>query len=282
MKKILLSLFTISLLMSCSTTKLNSYGTVNSNAYQKIKTQAELAHLEITKASSPRTIAMSSIDISGISGTELIIEQLLKLPDYLGKIIKDRKKKFTQTYKAKNTLDFETEVANSKKSYDINLPELNFSRKIFSKSIETNALELSLTPKLIDEKSLFVFKIIDVNMTYTKSKSTKKYPFVNLNIVIKCTYYDKQDDSSFVEKTHTANSIVVPFKNGLDFGSVYNGINIYSDPFKVQGLKTIEVEVTEINPYYLKLEEMETNLTENKDDLSTILTKLTELIKAKE
>jgi hypothetical protein len=282
MKKIILLLAVFSLI-SCSTTKLNSYGKINNNSYQKIKTQAEIISLKITSVNYNLNGGVNNNRVESLSSfslSDLIIEQVLKIPDYIGKIIKDRKKKYTQNYKTKTTLDFLT--GPYKKESIIKLPKLDFRRKIFTADTTTNnknAIQLEFIPKPIND-SLFVFKLDTININYTKAKTTKKYPFVNLIIEIKATYYEKDDNGVYNEKEYTAQSIKLPVKNGLNLNTMIDEYPIYSDPFKINDLRMIEITVTETNPYYIKLEELETNLTENKGDLTTILTKLTELIKS--
>ncbi|MFD1064037.1 hypothetical protein ACFQ1Q_12340 [Winogradskyella litorisediminis] len=265
-------------LCSCSSTKLNSYGINKENNFEKIKTKADFNYLKIT--SSDITIP-NRADINPDSNgfvSDILVSQLLKLPDYIGKIIKDRKKKFKQNYSAKNTLDFKTNHTDT----TVSLPELEFERSIFIENVndKNQALKLNFNPVLIDDK-MFAFKLDDAILSYSKAKTTSKYPFVTLNIIIKCSYFDKESGGIDSEKEIASQNMVIPIGINQKFKTVYNDVVLLSDPFEICGLKTIEIEITEINPYYLKLDELETNLNENSENLTDILTKLTELIKAK-
>lgn len=270
------------LLCSCSTTKLNSYGRIGEKSYKKIKTQAEFVHLNISKQiykDKSYKADTSKIGLESFITSELIIEQILKIPDYLGKIIKDRKKKYTQTYLARNTVPFKTEMIKNETEVKLHLPKLKLTRTIFTNFKETNnkkAIEIEFDAVAIDD-SLFVFRLADVKSGYTKAKTTEKYPYVNLLIDIKGFYYD-QLNGKIKEQAYSAKTIVVPVRNDKDTKELYDSFEVYSDPFKIEGLKIIEIKITEINPYHLKLEELESNFTANEEDINNLLKKLTELI----
>ncbi|MBO3116245.1 hypothetical protein J4050_05765 [Winogradskyella sp. DF17] len=270
------------LLCSCSTIKLNSYGKIGEKSYQKIKTQAEFVHLKITEH---RTSALTNVDEENNISSEsfdpsgLIIEQIVKIPDYLGKIIKDRKKKYTQTYTARNTVPFKTGVIDNDTGDSIALPKLELTRTIFTNAKETNnksAMRIQFDAIPIDD-SLFVFSLKDIKSSYTKAKTTEKYPYVNLLIEIKGTYYSLVN-GKIKEQAQDANTIIVPVRNHTDTKELFKNSKIYSDLFKIDGLKTIEVKITEINPYHLKLEELESNLSANQEDINNLLQRLKELL----
>lgn len=282
MRPIVIAVLLTITLCSCSTTKLNSYGKIGNKSYQKIKTQAEFVHLKIREH---RTAALTTVDDENNIGLEnfepsgLLIEQLLKIPDYLGKIIKDRKKKYTQTYTARNTLSFKTGVIENDSAKSLVLPELELTRTILTNNKETNgksAMQIQFDALPIDD-SLFVFSLKDIKSSYTKAKTTEKYPYVNLLIEIKGTYYNPVN-GKIKEQSQESNTIIVPVSNNIPAKKLFKSLEIYSDPFKITGLKTIEVKITEVNPYHLKLEEMENNLTANQEDINNLLQKLTELI----
>lgn len=284
MKKLILIFTTIFIITSCSTTKLNSYG----ENYKKIKTQAELVSLKISdtiftgNAIITQANNSNSFNILGnIISSDLIINQLEKIPSYINRIIKDSKKKYTQNYNANNTLTFKTGFEND----ILKLPNLDFRRKIFYDNKQADAIKIKFSPHPINGKkfkntdTLFVYKLNDIIINYTKAKTTKNYPFVDLNIEIKAKYYEKDSDNKISEKEYTSSNINLPVKNGIIFDRFIIDYPIYSKPFKINNLKMVEIKVIETNPYYLKLEELESNLTENKEDLSGLFKELSKLLK---
>jgi len=272
MKKVVVVILGM-LVISCSTSKLKSYGKRGNDHYATFKTQAEFTSLKVNLYKESENIAAEKAFISGFYG--IILDQLVKIPSYVKKGIKNTKKKYTQKYTAHNSLTFNT----NKDS----LPSLELHRKIFynknDETINEVASIIKFIPIHIDNNPLFVFKLDSIKMNYTKAKTTKKDPFVNLVIEIKATYSEKDLNGKLVAKEYQSKNIVLPVRNGVNFNDILNDHAIYSSPFKIEGLKNIEVTVTETNPYFLKLEELESIVSDNEEDLSSFFKELANLLK---
>ncbi|MFK5878808.1 MAG: hypothetical protein QM478_04840 [Flavobacteriaceae bacterium] len=278
---IILGLFII----SCSTSKLKSYGEKESDKYATIKTQAEYTSLKIDLYKESENTVTEEYSISGFYG--IILDQIVKIPSYIQRGIKNRKKKYTQKYAAHNSLTFETvkyaKRDTNKKNPIFTLPSVKLKRKIFynknGETINEVASTIKFIPIHIENDPLFVFKLASIDMKYTKAKTTKKYPFVNLVIEIKATYLEKDANDKLVAKEYKSKNIVLPVRNGVNFNDILNDHNIYSSPFIIEGLRNIEVTVTETNPYFLKLEELQTMVGDNEEDLSNFFGELSKLLK---
>ncbi|WP_298880706.1 hypothetical protein [uncultured Polaribacter sp.] len=269
MKKIIILFFTI-LLSSCSSTKLNSY---DSN-FIKRKTQAEFVHLNIIKKETPETLEINKNFSTAITGE--IINQIIKIPDYVGKIIKNNKKKYKQNYSARNSITFPITETNNNDIVTIkNLPIINLTRKVFIEDSLYTALNLRFNPiNLKNGFMLFQFDSDKSKIKYTKAKTTKNYPFVDLRIEIKGFYIEKED-TSISENEITSKEIIIPFKNGMKFSDILTAKEkIYSSPFKIQNLMALEITVNETNPFYIKLEELETKSDENTEELTELIRRL--------
>jgi len=268
---IVLGLFVI----SCSTSKLKSYGKKGSNNYATFKTQAEYTSLTIETYKKSEDKISAQAFVSSFYG--IILDQIVKIPSYIQRGIKNSKKKYTQTYTAHNSLTFETNTDS--------LPSFELQRKIFynknGKTINEIASTMKFIPIHIDNDPLFVFKLESINMKYTKAKTRKKYPFVNLVIEIKATYLEKGTNNKLVAEEYISKNIILPVRNGVNFNDILDDHAIYSSPFKIHGLRNIEVTVTETNPYFLKLEELETMVGDNEQDLSKFFEELSNLLKKK-
>ncbi len=272
MKNFLLILSIILLFFSCSSTKLNSYN----SKFVKQSTQAEFIHLSIEKD--------NSVDISGqfntlfkSSITTEAINQIIKIPEYVGKIIKNSKKKYKQEYSAKNSITFKLAKKINDGSIEIkNLPVLNLTRKVYIKDTLKTALELKFKPvNLNNGFMLFQFDSENSKINLTKAKIKPSYPFVNLSVTIKGFYIDLKDNN-ITENEISSKEIIIPFKNGIDFSKLLNNNKIYSSPFKIQNLMAIEISVNETNPYYIKLNELETKSDENSEELTELIRRLLE------
>ena len=276
---IILGLFII----SCSTSKLKSYGENEHDNYATIKTQAEYTSLKIDIYKKTENKILAQTFVSGFYG--IILDQLVKIPSYIKKGIKNTKKKYTQTYTAHNSLTFSNgeSVYTSPPDTIFRLPSLELQRKIFynknGETIDEMASTIKFIPVHIDNDPLFVFKLEPIIMKYTKAKTTKKYPYVNLVIEIKATYLEKDANDKLVAKEYQSKNIVLPVRNGVNFNDILNDYDIYSSPFKIEGLRSIEVTVTETNPYFLKLEELQTMVGDTEEDLSVFFGELAKLLK---
>ena len=276
MKKVVL-LFGLFVFISCTNSKLISY----KNNFKKTKTQAEFVYLKI-KEDSTLTDEKSNNKafIETLVGAE-IINQIVKIPDYVGKIIENNKVKYTQMYMARNSIDFplidSIRIEKGKESIFVKrlkLGEIELIRKISINDSIFDAIKLNFTPKNLNNGfMLFKFNPENSNINFTKAKTTKSYPFVNLRIVIKGFYIDN-DGNGITENEVVSKEMIIPFKNAANFKEFLNGIEIYSTPFKIQNLMALEIEVNETNPYYIKLEEIDSKFDENSNELTEILKRL--------
>ena len=193
----------------------------------------------------------------------------------MGKIIKNNKKKYKQNYTARNSITFPITDTVNKVVIIKNLPIIHLTRKIFISDSLNTALKLRFNPiNLKNGFMLFQFDSEKSLMEYTKAKTTKNYPFINLRIIIKGFYIEK-DGNSISENEISSKEIIIPVKNGMKFSDILSEKeNIYSSPFKIQNLMALEVTVNEINPYYIKLEELETKSDENSDELTGLIRRL--------
>ena len=82
------------------------------------------------------------------------------------------------------------------------------------------------------------------------------------------------DGNGITENEVVSKEMIIPFKNAANFKEFLNGIEIYSTPFKNQNLMALEIEVNETNPYYIKLEEIDSKFDENSNELTEILKRL--------
>lgn len=264
----------ILILYSCGSNKLVSYN----DKFKKVPTQAELVTLNISEFKPETQNTSTILSIKRLEDAKILntlIDQIPKIPQYVGKIIKNSKKKYNQSYKARNTIAYE--IINSKDSTVI-LPKLELERRIFIQGLkkDTTAIKISLTPQYLDN-GLFVFKLEEIKMNYSKAKIKAKYPFVNVSVSIKGIYIQEKDNKLEEVEVDTK-EIIFPIKHGESILSEMK-INLFSDPLKIKNLRAIEVSVGETNPFFVKLEELEDNLDENKDLLDDLLKTITEKLK---
>ncbi|WP_298550799.1 hypothetical protein [uncultured Algibacter sp.] len=216
----------------------------------------------------------SSMTLTKADGlTSFLVGKVAKIPDYITQYLKKRKLKFTANYEAKNALIF----ASNKSS----LPKLIFKRSFYNQvnKIATNAMELTLIPEMVQDEKFLVFKVGKLSFEYSKAKIKTKAPRINLLVEI-TAYYSKAKDNSTLEKTESKSSaIIIPVDLSVKDQITSNISNKLSDVFIADGISEISVKVTEINPYKLKLEELESFITDNNEDLSGLFSELSKLLK---
>jgi len=272
--KNLVLLSSLLMLFSCTSSKLISYG----NDFEKTKTQAEFVYLEIEEDTTLTKDSSNKAFIETLVGAE-IINQIVKIPDYVGKIIENNKVKYTQMYMARNSITFPLiDSIKTKKGKDsivkVTLQNLNLIRKISINDKISEAIKLSFSSKNLNNGfMLFKFNPNESIINFTKAKTSKSYPFINLRVVIKGFYIDN-DGNGITENEVVSKEMIIPFKNSTNFKEFLNKINIYSTPFKIQNLMAIEIEVNETNPYHIKLEEIDSKFDENSSELTEILKRL--------
>ena len=272
MKNILILLFISILITSCSSTKLNSYN----EKYVKKPTQAEFTFLSIEKETETEMLGQLDTRFKSTITTEAI-NQIIKIPEYVGKIIKNNRKKYKQEYFARNSIKFPLidKIEDNKLNVK-SLPILTLTRKVFIKDTLKTALKLRFKPhNLKNGFMLFKFDAENSKINLTKAKIKKSYPFVNLNITIKGFYIDLAGDN-ITESEISSKEMIIPFKNGIDFSQLLNNQEIFSSPFKIQNLMAIEILVNETNPYFIKLEELESKSDENSEELTELIRRLLE------
>jgi hypothetical protein len=275
MKKIVLFICLITF-VSCSSSKLNSYG----KNFEKTKTQAEFVYLEIEKSAVKITETKDKAFVKTLIGSE-IINQIVKIPDYIGKIIENNKVKYTQMYMAQNSITFplidSIKTLSGKDSIftkRITLPKVKLIRKISINDTVFEAIKLNFIPvNLNNGFMVFKFNPEKSNINFTKAKTTKSYPFVNLRVIIKGFYIDN-DGKGISENEVVSKEMIIPFKNSTNFKEFLNEIEIYSSPFKIKNLMALEIEINETNPYHIKLEELDKKYDENSSELAEILRRL--------
>lgn len=204
--------------------------------------------------------------------TSFLIGKVAKIPDYITQYLQKRKLKFTSTYEAKNTLSF----ASSKEF----LPKLTFKRYFFTKSnIKEKAVHLVLCPKLVQNEKYLVFNIESLEYKYSKAKLKKKAFRINLLVEITLYYTKTINKINTIEKTESKSSaIIIPASLNTETQNIDIISSKLSDTFIADDISEIQVKITEINPHKLKLEELESFLTTNKEDLSGLFKELSKLL----
>jgi hypothetical protein len=205
--------------------------------------------------------------------TGFVVDKIAKIPSYISQYLKNRKKKFTANYEAKNTLEC------SSTTYKID--KITFKRDFFSKTSTNaiNAMYLELEPTIVQDKKFIAFKVKKLDYDYSKAKVKTKAPFINLLVEIK-VFYAKPKENNTLEKTEMkSSSIIIPVDLRKKKQDVTLMKNKLSDVFLPNGITEISVSITEINPYKLKLEALESFLNDNKDDLSGLFGELSKLLK---
>ncbi len=205
--------------------------------------------------------------------TGFVVDKIAKIPSYISQYLKNRKKKFTANYEAKNTL-----VCSSTTH---KIDKITFKRDFFSKTSTNaiNAMYLELEPTIVQDEKFIAFKVKKLDFDYSKAKVKSKAPFINLLIEIK-VFYTKPKENNTLEKTEMkSSSIIIP----VDLRKKKQDVTLISgklsDVFLPNGITEISVSITEINPYKLKLEALESFLNDNKDDLSGLFGELSKLLK---
>lgn len=239
------------------------------------KSVSDISILKIDEEPLGRKLFDSEEDSFSITSelTSFLIGKVAKIPEYITQYLQKRKLKFTANYEAKNTLAF----TSSKTS----LPKLTFERYFFKKeNKKERALSLVLQPELVQEDKYLAFKVHSLSYNFSKAKLKKKASRINLLVEITLTYAKKSKESNTIEKTESKSAALIIPASLLSENQNTDIINTkLSDVFIADNISEISVKITEINPYKLKLEELESFLTTNKEDLSGLFGELSKLLK---
>ncbi|MEM5566793.1 hypothetical protein WNY78_16855 [Psychroserpens sp. AS72] len=244
---------------------------IEGNKVKVVKMYSDITTLEIKQK-----VLTSKVNIFETKDlTTFLVDKVAKIPDYITQYLKKRKKKFSATYDARNALQ------QSSDTYEIE--SLVFKRNVFlkNKSKATNAMTLELVPEFVQNKKFIVFKISKLDFNYSKAIVKPKAPFLNLLIEIKA-FYAKAGDNNTITKTEIASSsLIVPvdLRESSQDENLKLIKNQFSDVFLPNGITEISVKVTEINPYKLKLEELETFISDNNEDFSGLFEELSKILK---
>lgn len=261
------------LVFNCKSTKNYKYSD-SAKKVEKEKSISESTLLQISMES-VKYIPVetdTSETLENLIETE-VIGLISNIPSYINQVLEKEKKKYTGTYKAKNSLSQQIKID----SPNIVLPELTLTRSFIKKGDITNnnAMKLVLKPHSMPSNR-FAFIVDTLILNYSKAKLTKKYPFVNLLIEITATTVNNKNDKS----TKKANPMVIPYKVGDNsWFKKADYTTYFSDTFSIKSIIEFEVQVTEINPKKVSLESLEKILTDNKNDLSKLFKAISDTLK---
>jgi len=255
----------------------NSYAQFNNfridTKNNKVEVTKMYSDLTTLKIDSVNTTLLDDNFFAETGVISLLIGTIEKIPTYIGQFVKKRKKKFSATYEAKNTVTFNT-TSNQ-------LPKLTFERSFYPKNSPdlTPAMKMVLMPELVQGNDFFSYKVESLFFKYSKARIKTKAPHINLLVELTAVYAKIKDSTTFVKTESKSSAIIILMdlrKENQDERILQNQL---TDAFLVEGLIEINVKVTEINPYKIKLEEIETFLTDNNEDLSGLFKELSKLLK---
>lgn len=239
------------------------------------KSLSDISVLKIEEVSTLREIANSEQEDFSVTSelTTFLIGKVAKIPEYITQYLQKRKLKFTANYDAKNTLTF----TSSKKC----LPKLTFERYFFKKNNKKEkALSLVLQPELVQNDKYLAFKVQDLDYSFSKARLKKKASRINLLVEITLVYAKNSKESEILEKTESKSAaIIIPTSLSNESQNIDIISTKLSDVFIADNISEISVKITEINPYKLKLEELESFIKDNNEDLSGLFSELSKLLK---
>ncbi|GAL72955.1 hypothetical protein [Jejuia pallidilutea] len=236
---------------------------------------SDISILKIDEVALDRALFKSNEDSLSMSSelTSFLIGKVAKIPEYITQYLQKRKLKFTANYEAKNTLTF----TSSKKC----LPKLTFERYFFKRNKEKErALSLVLQPELVQEDKYLAFKVHSLSYNFSKAKLKKKASRINLLVELTLVYAKNTKEPNILEKTESKSAAIIIPASLRDESQDISIINTkFSDVFIAENILEISLKITEINPYKLKLEDLESFLITNKEDLSGLFGELSKLLK---
>lgn len=137
-----------------------------------------------------------------------------------------------------------------------------------------------LQPELVQEDKYLAFKVHSLSYNFSKAKLKKKASRINLLVELTLVYAKNTKEPNILEKTESKSAAIIIPASLRDESQDISIINTkFSDVFIAENILEISLKITEINPYKLKLEDLESFLITNKEDLSGLFGELSKLLK---
>lgn len=248
----------------------NKNYTIENEKVKQIRIKSDFTNLSIVKHNT-NTFTPKSFVASAI--LPFVTGQIQEIPKYITKVLKRNKKKYTADYSAKNVVTFNT-------NQHI-LPKLTVERFInFGNKTGEPASRIILVPEIVQNK-YFSFYVESANVNYSKAKLKNGYSHLVLLLEISITY-DKLSKDKNVEKTEiksTALKVPIDVKSLTNINSEIN--KNLSDIFPIENILEISVNVVETNPYRLKIEELESVLSDFDEPIADFFKKIGESLEKK-